>query len=152
MTRPALSLFLAAPAAAEDVTAWDRFQLWNDCRGMSLFVADLGEVEADLDLTKDAVETAVRSRLRAARLYDAEASYYLYIYVDAVGQAFRIDVEYYKWLNDFASGESRLATTWRTGSTRTHGGRADYILSIVSQNMDEFIDEYLRVNEDACAR
>lgn len=159
MTRPALplvaalSLFLAAPAAAEDVTDLDRFQLWSDCRGMRLSVADLGEDAADIDLTEEAIETAVRSRLRAARLYDADAfGHFLYVNVNVFRQVFSINVEYYKGLNDSVSGELGVATTWQIGSVGTHGWDAGYILSAVSQYMDKFIDEYLRVNEDACAR
>lgn len=32
-----------------------------------------------------------------------------------------------------------------------HGGRADYVISSLSQAMDGFIDDYLRVNEADCA-
>ena len=34
--------------------------------------------------------------------------------------------------------------------TGTNGGDPGYVLSLVSQYTDKFIDEYLRVNEDAC--
>ena len=39
---------------------------------------------------------------------------------------------------------------WETGSYGTHGGDADYILQAVSERLDRFILEYLRVNETAC--
>ena len=41
-----------------------------------------------------------------------------------------------------------LATAWN--STTAGLGDSPYILSVVSQNTDKFIDEYLRVNRDAC--
>lgn len=34
--------------------------------------------------------------------------------------------------------------------TGSHNGKTTFILSQVSQQIDVFIDEYLRVNEDAC--
>ncbi len=42
------------------------------------------------------------------------------------------------------------ATTWGVGSTGTHSRNPNFILSSVSQHTDKFIDEYLRVNADAC--
>ena len=148
----ALALCPAAPVLAEDVTGRDRFRLWNDCRAMDLIVEGLNQDAADIGLTRDAIETAVRSRLRAARLYDADAVAYLYVNVHVVRRAFGKTLNYRKYLFDPASDESRFATTWDIGSTGTHGGDGSYILSGVSQHMDEFIDEYLRVNADACPR
>ena len=43
-----------------------------------------------------------------------------------------------------------VATTWVRGSAGTHGGDAGYIRSGVSEYMDTFLLEYLRVNEEAC--
>ena len=41
--------------------------------------------------------------------------------------------------------------TFRTGGFGTHGRNGTYVLSVVQQGMDEFLDEYLRVNETACS-
>ena len=53
--------------------------------------------------------------------------------------------------------ESRLraarlydATTWHIGAAGTHSGDARFILQGLSEALDRFILEYLRVNEDAC--
>ncbi len=146
----ALALVLAVPAgAAEKVTDYDRFQLWNSCQPMDLFVSDLHK-DADIGLTREAILVAVRSRLRAARLYEADELFsHLYVNVNVVGQAHNISIQYYKHLEDTASGETGYAATWDTGGTGTHRS-ADYILSGVSQYTDRFIDEYLRVNADSC--
>ena len=42
------------------------------------------------------------------------------------------------------------STTWRIGTYGTHGGDAGYILQALSEKLDKFILEYLRVNESAC--
>jgi len=65
-------------------------------------------------------------------------------------RAFNISFEYRKVLYDFASERSGHATTWDADGVGQ--GSSGYVLSIVSQHTDKFIDEYLRVNEDACSR
>ena len=150
----ALALVLAAPSGAvEKVSQADRFELWNDCLPMHLVVEGLRKDAADIGLTEEAITVAVRSRLRAARLYRADAGVpFLSVTVNVVGSAFAVLVDYHKWLKDGASSISRGATTWQRGSTGTHGRNASYILSSVSRKIDKFIDEYLRVNADACRK
>ena len=148
------SVVLGASAWAENVTGDDRFKLWNNCQPVNLVVEPLRKDAADIGLTEDAVRIAVRSRLRAARLYDASASSILYVNVTVVGLAFSIFVQYNKWMVDRVSGEGGLSSDilGLVGSTGTHGQDSGVILSYVSRHTDEFIDEYLRVNEDACTR
>ena len=42
------------------------------------------------------------------------------------------------------------ATTWEIGSLGTHGGDAGFILQGVAEATDTFVNEYLRVNAEAC--
>ena len=147
----ALALVLAAPAgAAEKVTEQDRFELSNGCRPMDLVVETLPKAATDIGLTGEAVIVAVRSRLRAARLYDDDASASLWVSINAAGVAHGIIVGYFKPVRDEASGISQIAMTWFTGSTGMHGRNSSYVLSAVTGRVDKFIDEYLRVNADAC--
>ena len=142
----------AASASASEVSDQDRFQLWNECRAMTLVVERLPEDATTIGLTKDSIEVAVRSRLRAARLYTedyAEAAW-LYAKVSVVGPAFSTALEYWKVVRDLATGLEIQTTTWDTGATGTHGRDSSYILGSVAQSVDSFIDEYLRVNADAC--
>lgn len=149
----ALALVLASPAvAAKRVIKIDLFKLWNDCQPVHLVVESLPKDAADIGLTREAITVAVRSRLRAARLYAAGAWSWLYVNVNVLDQAFSISVEYKKWVKDTASGEEGTTGTWSTGSLGTHGSRSGYILSSVSTHVDRFIDEYLRVNADACRK
>jgi len=144
------TLLLADAASAESVTDYDRFKLWNNCQPMDLIVGSLSKGEVQIGLTKEKIAIPVRSRLRAARLYDMTALPFLYVNVHVVGRAFSGFVEYNKIVTDHATGEVNAATTWSTHGTGTHGGDAGYILSAIAGYMDGFIDEYLRVNEDAC--
>ena len=149
-----LALVLAVPAAgAEKVTKRDRFSLWNDCRTMGLAVENLDKAATEIVLTKEAVTVAARSRLRSARLYRADGGVpFLGVSVTIVGSAFGVEVAYSKWVKDGASGISRGAYTWIRTSVGTHGRDESYILSSVSRKVDEFIDEYLRVNDSDCRK
>ena len=49
---------------------------------------------AEIGLTVASLRTAVESRLRSARLYDEDATPYLYLDVHVVGAAFNIGLQY----------------------------------------------------------
>ena len=140
----------AGGAAAQDISPRDRFQLFNECRPMNLIVADVSAAAAEIDLTTAAIQTAVESRLRSARLYDVDAGSLLYVNVIVVGRAYAFDLEYTKVVYDQVSTERGLATTWESGQVGTHGGDAAYILAGLAGYMDVFLVAYLRVNESAC--
>ena len=154
-----MALFLAPVpfVQAQEVSDRDKFQLWNNCAEIRLVVEGLQAEAAEFNLRKEDIETAVRSRLRGARIYtenllddNGSAVPYLYINVNTVGFALNINAELEKMVLDLASGQFGSAATWSTGVTGTHGDDASYIISAVSQYTDQFIDEYLRVNAAAC--
>ena len=129
----------------------DRFELWNKCEPLGLVAETLSDDAAKIGLTREVVLKAVRSRLRAARLYsDQSPGNYFYVNITVVGKSFSVSIAYYKLVMDLASAEFFPAITWRRGITGMHGRSSSYILSSVSEGMDEFIDEYLRVNASAC--
>ena len=99
------SVLLADSASAASVTDYDRFRLWNNCQPMDLIVGSLSKGEVQIGLTKEEIAVAVRSRLRAARLYDTSALPFLYVNVHVVGRAFSGIVEYNKIVTDHATGE-----------------------------------------------
>ena len=135
-------------------TLLDRFRLYNECRSMALSVEELHADAAEIGLTKASIQAAVESRLRSARLYDSadddDADPRLYVNVLVLGSAFSINLNYQKYVHDPASGLTSRTTTWHTGGGGTHGGDAAFILSSISSYMDEFLVDYLRVNEAAC--
>ena len=147
----ALTMTLAAPAAA-DVGWYDRFKLWASCKPLSVLVLALSAPEIGVE--PDAVETAVRSRLRAVRLArlpnDLSQGPVLGVGIDVSGPAVSLSVYLMKLVKDLASGETATVTTWETSSFGTHGRKPDFIVNKVSEHVDKFIDEYLWVNADAC--
>lgn len=145
-------LLLAVPLSvrAQDESQ-ERFELFTRCAAMDLRVSFQDNADGASNLTIGQIERAVRSRLRAARLYRETSSFMLRVFVMAQSQAFSVDLSFYKSLYDSTSSVQGLAITWQSGGVGTHGGNANYVLSSISQEMDEFLDDYLRVNESACA-
>ena len=148
----ALALAVWPGHATAQSQAVERFQLFNECGPMDLNVEDYGADTgwADMGLTVDRLQTMVERRLRVARLYDATALPILDVNVGVSDSAFSLRVEYRKVVYDRVSGDTNYATTWNISSIGTHGGDAGFILQGLSEYLDRFILEYLRVNEDAC--
>ena len=150
-----LLLTSAAVFAAPDTG--DLFDLCPPDEGMRLVVESLDEDAGRGDLTEEQIRNAAESRLRAAGIYDPEADPYLYISV-TVGPPengsgrfpfYAIEVKYKRMLPDLRLSWLRFATTWDSGSAGQGG--SSYILSNLSQHLDRFLVDYLRVRDsEAC--
>lgn len=129
------------------------FQLFNRCEpinvGIGVSIED-AERSVRRRLTEDSVRTAVESRLRAARLYDPNSGPFLLVAVDVLNNSFTTSVSFRKWLADELTGNIMLAGAYETGRFGTHGDDAGFILQGISELMDGFINDYLRVNGAAC--
>ena len=117
---------------------------------MNLVVEDLDNDAAEIRLTSERIRTIAESRLRAARLYDANSSVYLYVRISLLNPAFVTEVAFNKMLLDAYSKSVQRATTWQDGRIGRYHGGAGFILQGLSELLDRFILDYLRVNEDAC--
>ena len=138
-------------APVQEVTDLDRFQLFNNCEPMSLLVESLSDSAADIGLTEERLQVAAESRLRGARLYTSDRSQpYLYVNVSVGSTAFHTSLEYTKKMRDRATGYTGSTSAWDRAITGTHGQGANYIVSGLSELLDIFLTEYLRVNESAC--
>ena len=148
----ALALAVWPGHATAQSQAVERFELFNKCGPLDLGVEDYNDNAGwtDIGLTVDRIQTMAESRLRAARLYDATGGTYLHVNVIVAGVGFSLTVTYNKVVYDGVSGEMSYAMTWDITSAGTHGGDAGFILQSLSEYLDRFILEYLRVNEDAC--
>ena len=118
----------------------------------------------DFQLKREEVKAAARTRLQDAQLYNPthphSVSSYLQLTLDLKKDTFTIKPSYMKWVVDPASSGSSFVITWELDwlddnglfmVPRSHSGDPGYILYWVSEHTDKFIDEYLRVNADACA-
>ncbi|MDE0455924.1 MAG: hypothetical protein OXI15_01405 [Chromatiales bacterium] len=151
-----VALALSFPASGETggtvQERFNRFQLYANCEPMNLIVEELHPVAADIGLKLESIVAAAESRLRSARLYRSAAMPYLYVNVILTRTAFGIRLEYNKSVFDAHSGEVFSAATWLVSSAGSHGSDSSYIMSAISEHLDQFLVEYLRVNEEACER
>ena len=151
----ALALSFPVPCAVGDASKdlYERFRLFSDCSPMCLVIENLSSDAKKIGLTDEAIQAAVESRLRSARLYTSDESKpFFYVKVYVIGNAFSIRLFYYKSVYDPLSGNSNYAPTWYSGVTGTHSGKPGYIRSLISDSMDRFLLEFLRVNENACEK
>ena len=132
----------------------DRFALFNNCAPMHFGVISFSDDEEDMKkigLTEERVKFAVESRLRGARLFKADIGLpLLKVGVNVNAVAFTITFGYNKKLFDYAAGIDGFAPTWDDGMFGAHGQDANFIVSSLSELLDKFLAEYLRVNEAAC--
>ena len=148
------------------VKSTERFQLYTGCSRLRLWVSvgGRGDDAEAIGLTRDRLQIAAESRLRSARLH-MTAEYLtgletklmtgppdLSVSVEVAGSAFLVLVELQKTLSDPATGEELKTGTWESGRLGTHSGNAGYIVQLVAEELDEFLVEYLRVNEEDCSR
>ena len=137
-------LLCAGRVAAQDVTESDRFQLFNECRRMYLIALVNPAVG-----NEDTIETLVRRRLRAARLYSerlGDDTAVLQV-VYGFGRNTPVRLSYVKHLYDPVSETYGRAPAWRRRPTRDYARARQHL----SDLLDHFIHEYLRVNESACS-
>ena len=151
INRLALAVLLVPSVAGQDSAPepFERFQFYNACRPVGLLVEELPRDAKKIGLSTKAVRLAAESRLRAARLYTDTPTSWLLVKVLVLGDAFSVSVSFAKWVTD-RSGLSGPAPTWSSRGLGTHAGESTYIRSHLSDYLDEFLNEYLRVNAEAC--
>ena len=148
------SLTTFNPTASERDFAdrYARFQLFNDCRPMNVVVnGPFPLTEIALTLTVESLKATVESHLRGARLFCSGANSYLHVSVDLWDRAWSIRLSFNKVVLDEATLESFPVPTWRRGTTSIHANDANHVREEVAELIDEFIQEYLKVNHDACS-
>ena len=131
----------------------DRFLLFTRCQQLGISVSVQGDQADGIDLTEERVRTMAESRLRAARLYSSrEGVPFLVVTVLTLddGPAFVRQLQLLKWNRDDVTGLERGAVAWESLGFGTHGGDAGFVMQGLSEALDRFILEYLRVNEDFC--
>ena len=90
---------------------------------------------------------------------------YLAIAVSGASVAFSVRLQFYRflawlgpskhtdwWRQEYSDGSEPIgyASTWTRAAVGTHDGTPTVVLSVVSQLMDAFLVDYLRMNEEGC--
>ena len=135
------------------------FELFNECRPVDLIVRvqDLMNMlnpAPEIGRIEERISTMAESRLRAARIY-AESQAGSGILIVGVAQAtgrYLVTVGLYRSVFEPVSGKWSFAPTWQATDARYRFplSTSDSAIQNVSEGIDKFISEYLRVNESAC--
>ena len=157
MIRLTLALLILSTAIGQNTEldrSYQRFELYNACDPMEIVIEKLSDDARAIGITNESLQVAAESRLRAARLYTDDAAKasgsYLYLLVGVSGRAFLAEIGYAKPVADHF-GQHAGVLTWRSGPViGTHGRDSGFIMSSVYRELDRFLVEYLRVNEEAC--
>ncbi len=151
----ALAFTLAAPLAAQVPPGSSRFMLYNGCEPVALYFVFSLDDRAEEDGLTDRIRTVVVSRLRAARMLASPGSdpaTQIIIGVSTVNSVFAYDIQFYKMLDDPWSGDSALGATYgdMVPVAGTYGDDTGFVVQNLSEHIDRFISDYLRVNDVAC--
>ena len=142
-----LTPFTEAESEDQD-TYWERFQLFHRCLPMELEVSVSPEAKK-IGVTEETLRIIAESRLRSARLYTTEGAGVLGVFLENVGACFNARVTFSKLVRDYVLEEPNLAITWAYGAI-VQSRNKDLALNQLTQQVDLFLLEYLRVNEVAC--
>ena len=134
-----------SPTAAQEIESDDLFRLFNDCNAIGLEVDRVADDLLNLGISQAAIQEAAESRLRVARLYASTARTSLHVAVNRHA----IQVEYRKPVRDLVTGEARPVSTFTKAVGVQEETEARVMLGL-SNLLDDFLVEYLRVNEVAC--
>ena len=171
-----LIVLLVIPAIAKDLTSKEyrtqveeaiteylnpeRFQLGNECASIGVTVEHFSRTEhaEQIGLDKEVIETTVKNILRGSQIYAEKKVPGLLVQVD-VGDSnfymgvFFVDIVDRQWwiegegLVPYATGP---AATWFKAGLMPHLGDPYTVLHGITLFIERFVDEYLRVNAEAC--
>ncbi len=137
----------------ESDTLLDRFMLFTECSPVAMLTR-IEDEDGDLkQFTVERLERFVRSRLRQASLYEGRprsALPFIRVDVSIVGPTFHVRMALWKSVNDLASQTGYYAPTWNRSALGLHGYTVSHVLGFLADQLDDFVDEYLRVNGEAC--
>jgi len=157
-------LLTASPAQAEGVSnvfnSIESFMLWNDCLPVWVGARMRPDGYRPLGLTNEQVQHETERRLQFLKdLYlkgvtsgerPLWRTLWMEVWIDHEDpDQFHVSMTFSR--THEKDGEIIGRSTWYGGSRKQeHHGKSTTILSAVANLTDKFIDEYLRVNAEAC--
>lgn len=139
--------------AATDTLRGNGLEVESTSR-LCVTVENPGPDSEKLGLTRERIEARVNQILRKAGITpvaenDLQAGYhFLYVNINVSGSSFSITIQidrpvFYQVAN---RSVTKHGTTWRRGSTGTHGGKRDFILDGLAGHIEVFCNEFLKAN------
>ena len=125
-----------------------------DYRTVPYIVAGLSDDAAKAGLDLNRLRTRLELRLRQADLVPLDEvivpAAFLYLEVLVVGEAFSIELQFRRPVSFSDAGlEYRVshASVWQVNFAGTHTNDAAFIIDVVDQGLDQFLNQYLKVNQ-----
>lgn len=123
---------------------------WEDPKSPGF---DKSEREVQLVLTNASMADAAESRLRAARLFEKNASQYLHVKMHRHSVAFTYTIGLHRWIEDSGFGRSGTLPVWTVSRLGTGADKSgELAFEDLSEQVDSFVAAYLRVNEGHCSK
>ena len=141
-----LVALLVAGLSGQSTERPNRFELFNDCKPMTLEIPSMSSDMLDLGISEADIQAAIESRLRAARVHASVAPASLHI---TVGR-YAIQLDYSKPVQDLASGETKTISTY-VNAVAVSDGTAAGVVSELATLVEKFLADYLRINASACS-
>jgi hypothetical protein len=150
-------LLLSAAARFGDAASepgWSRNGLETESQSVPYVVEVLTPDAKQIGLTEAQLGSKVELRLVSAGLIPGDprgsTDYYLYVRVLIAKEAFSCELQFRRGVEFVGARNTRYALTgartWDRLITGTHGGRAEFVLGVLDNLLDQFLGEYLSVN------
>ena len=119
----------------------DLRQLYAKGAGMALRVSPMSKQVAGLAAPQ--VYEVTRRKLQAHGLHDPDAPQWLEVNVSLGRTQFAILLSLRRWVDDIGYGLPGESTVWVLADGGAHEGHAGRVLTILAQDVDEFIRLYI---------
>ncbi len=130
-----------------------RRKLYNQCRPVKVQVEELDDNARKIGLTEKRLRETTAVLLRADRLYtDSESELgdrLLYIRILCTEDLCVLKIEFSQYVSDPESGADAIVPTWEYRQRESFLS-GDFIMAHLVHGVEKFLEEYRRVNEDAC--
>jgi hypothetical protein len=144
-----LIVVMGQKAFGQEVQAGSGLESTNPQK-LQYVIEDLNNDAKNIGLRKDRITTKIELKLRSFGIEPTTEAVSSdgFLYINIVGDAFNIDLEYYRYVQYWTRTEvySMTAATWRIGGGGSHWGKAEWIVSGLDQNIDTFLNAFLKAN------
>ncbi len=121
---------------------------------LNVAIEGIDDEDRQAGLTEELIRAKVELQLRRNGIspntkLDLSQSWYLYVRVDTVSEAFSIDVEFKRLVTYSSEGRmyETIATVWDQNLTGVFAGDSSFILQHLANMLDLFINAYLKANQ-----
>lgn len=116
------------------------------------FIESLDDEAKEIGLIENRIATKIELKIRSIIIElvaeSSDQDGWLYVNINVVHISFSIKVEYCRILYYLIGDQHYITTgtTWNNSTTGTHGNNSEYIIQSLGEEIDKFLNEFLKVN------